>query len=598
MSPATLLDAAMLYHSYDWPVIPVDQQKAALHKWGFLRERKQTIEEVRDWFARPVYGLALLTWPASDLVTLDFDGPHAEAIWERQVGIQLPQTARTRTRSGGSHNVFRMPSNAPAGELQRRIRLVMDPVCSCPKSCGVDLLLHGYFIVPPTAGYTEDPDSPPLEPGGLALLPLEVLELIGSTNGAEPRASSQREKTDYSELLRGVKGGVEHDSSLKLIGHLLPKLGLEETWAIMEAWSDRCTPPADKRKIRMNCEDIAKREAAKRSSGPEPRILLVTASELLARDYSGYVDVVGGGILPPEGGLILAGPAGVGKSLFALEVALDLANGVPLLGRFEVSRAQRVLILQQELAQAEMQKRLAHMIAGKGWDALVGGVTFNEPGPFPDLENAADQGAMINAITSTQAGVVVLDPLSTFHSRDENDNVRMRRVLGQVTSLCRTAHCAAIVLHHFGKPHTGGNGDDTRHSIRGASSILDWADTALTLTEKRYETLILRRLEFVKIRNGKPLRPLLLKRDPESHLHTIEAEERVLCDPARAAGILADLGGEVPSKAALVTAIINETGSSKPTAYRVIDQAITAGLFEVARGEGTKRRLVLCEKRP
>ena len=55
---------------------------------------KQTEEEVRNLFSQPAYGLAVLTWPASDLAVLDFDGSHAESAWNAQ-GVDLPQSIRS-----------------------------------------------------------------------------------------------------------------------------------------------------------------------------------------------------------------------------------------------------------------------------------------------------------------------------------------------------------------------------------------------------------------------------------------------------------------------------------------------------------------------
>ena len=93
-------------------------------------------------------------------------------------GIELPETARNISRSGYDHLFFRMPANTPAG-LKRAIRLVEAP-CDCKdaagesKPCGVDFLVNGYVILPPTPGYREDPDHP-LE--SAALMPQAVLEL-------------------------------------------------------------------------------------------------------------------------------------------------------------------------------------------------------------------------------------------------------------------------------------------------------------------------------------------------------------------------------------------------------------------------------------
>ena len=81
----------------------------------------------------------MVLWPASPYAVLDFDGPHAEAAWQ-STNIELPETARNITRSGGQHLYFRMPGEAP--ELKRNVRLVKAS-CECAKICGVDLLVNG-----------------------------------------------------------------------------------------------------------------------------------------------------------------------------------------------------------------------------------------------------------------------------------------------------------------------------------------------------------------------------------------------------------------------------------------------------------------------
>jgi hypothetical protein len=93
-----------------------------------------------------------------------------------------------------------MPDDAPKG-LKRGIRLVEAP-CDCkdnaghPKPCGVDFLVNGYVVLPPTPGYREDPDRP-LE--SAALLPQAVLEL-----------AIQKQKQEKARPTGDAKGKVNH----------------------------------------------------------------------------------------------------------------------------------------------------------------------------------------------------------------------------------------------------------------------------------------------------------------------------------------------------------------------------------------------------
>ena len=135
-----LLDAGLFHHSQGCTVIAVTQDKKPYRDgWNQYFTRRQTEAEVREHLSNGAYGIAMVLWPASPYAVLDFDGIHAEQAWTA-TGIELPDTARNYTRSGGKHLYLRMPGGE-LPELKRKVRLVKAP-CDCPKSCGVDLLIR------------------------------------------------------------------------------------------------------------------------------------------------------------------------------------------------------------------------------------------------------------------------------------------------------------------------------------------------------------------------------------------------------------------------------------------------------------------------
>ncbi len=309
---------------------------------------------------------------------------------------------------------------------------------------------------------------------------------------------------------------------------------------------------------------------------------------LLRMEFSPDQEIIGQGLLVREGGTILAAESGVGKTMLLLEWALDLAAGNPILGRFSVSGPQRVLFIQQENPLYQMQARLAAMRPAKALpDDLP--VFFHRPTEMLCLTKRQDWEAIRRAVEKHRATVLVLDPLICFHTAAENDNSAMRRVLDRVTVLCRQTHCSAIISHHFGKPREGVG--DVGHRSRGASAIRDWSDTLLTLTPKKVDPLPILRMDFPKVRNGKPIRSFLIERS-ECFTHTVQ-DEAVLCDGSRAAEILRDeLGGVANSMGELAEQIEKFTGVSRATAYRAIKGAIPTLIHE-EEGEGKRKRLVL-----
>lgn len=260
----TMLDAALLYHGNGWPVIPVKPDKSTWVQWGQWRYGGQTKHAVRDLFSRLAHGLAVLTWPASPLAVIDLDGIHALSAWQ-ETGLLLPDTARTQTQSGGGHLICRMPDallnggRAVAEQFQRKVRLVTAKNCDCAKRCGVDLLVNGYFIVPPTPGYREDPDHL-LEPGSLAVLPDEVLALARRTtthaNGGTLAATVEDRSVNGEPIPDG-----ERNSSLFKLGCWLRAQGRVEGDIFAILWREnlrRGFPPLEEGEVRSMTASVCR----------------------------------------------------------------------------------------------------------------------------------------------------------------------------------------------------------------------------------------------------------------------------------------------------------------------------------------------------
>jgi hypothetical protein len=259
----TLLTAALEYHARGLVVIPVDREKRALCQWGHWRERAQTESEVHALPWEWAYGVAILTWPAGDFVVIDFDGPHANAAW-KTTGISLLRTAVNRTRSGGLHAIYRVPPGTPqpGGEndtgLRRKVRLVVAHGCGCAKVCGVDLLLNGYFVAPPTPGYQEHPDHP-FELSNLAVISQAVLELARAAdrdNGDFPRRA---------EALAERFPAGQRNASLTSLAGTMRRRGMSEpaiVAALQEENVRRCDPPLALHEVQAIAASVSRYEPA------------------------------------------------------------------------------------------------------------------------------------------------------------------------------------------------------------------------------------------------------------------------------------------------------------------------------------------------
>ncbi|MEJ2141208.1 MAG: bifunctional DNA primase/polymerase [Gammaproteobacteria bacterium] len=137
-SPA--LDAALLYASYQWSVIPIrPRDKRPMIKWQEYQQRLATTDEIKHWYHRwPDANVAVVTGAISGLVVVDIDprhgGEQSMARWEKQYG-RLPDTVESITGGGGRHLYFLHPG----GVIHNRVNIVD----------GIDLRGDGGCIVTP-----------------------------------------------------------------------------------------------------------------------------------------------------------------------------------------------------------------------------------------------------------------------------------------------------------------------------------------------------------------------------------------------------------------------------------------------------------------
>jgi hypothetical protein len=186
---------------------------------------------------------------------------------------------------------------------------------------------------------------------------------------------------------------------------------------------------------------------------------------------------------------MLAGPGGVAKSTWTLQVAIAAIIGREDISGFKVPTHQRVAVWNQEDDDDELRRRLSAIMQAfdVSWDdlkdehgvvrlSLRSGVeaplmlakrTFEGTiCPTPQLRT------MIESVKAQGIDLLVLDPLVELHEAGENDNVQMRGVIGYVRNIAKEGNCAVLLVAHSKKPDKARSdsfaGD--MDSARGASA--------------------------------------------------------------------------------------------------------------------------------
>jgi len=173
---------------------------------------------------------------------------------------------------------------------------------------------------------------------------------------------------------------------------------------------------------------------------------------------------------------ILGGEPKCCKSLFALHLALAVAGGQPLLGRFAVERPGPVLFYAAEDAEHLVGDRVRRIAAGAGVDLTAAPLDFITT-PTLRLDRDQDADALDATVAAKRPRLIVLDPFVRLHRKDENHAGDIAPILDALRGLQRRHHTAVLVVHHARK----GGSVRAGQALRGSSEFHAWGDCNLFL---------------------------------------------------------------------------------------------------------------------
>jgi RecA-family ATPase len=228
--------------------------------------------------------------------------------------------------------------------------------------------------------------------------------------------------------------------------------------------------------------------------------------------------IVGRGVLPKKGKLILGGQPKANKSFVVLNMALAIARGKPLFNGFykngtpvlPVTHPYRVQYLEMELGQDGLQTRLRGLVGEE--DASPLDIFVKTRDTAMRLDTPEGEEFIKREVAEGKPDVLIIDPLAKFHVQDENSAQEMSYVIRKIDHLVEDFNCSVIVVHHLKKPNTENpaRGGDR---LRGSSAIFADVDTLMEVERLSNETVKEPILKVTfELRRGEPLEPLFLKR--------------------------------------------------------------------------------------
>lgn len=180
------------------------------------------------------------------------------------------------------------------------------------------------------------------------------------------------------------------------------------------------------------------------------------------------------GLIPAGVAISLAAPAGTGKSLLTLAIALAVSRGQRTFAQLAIPTRRRVLYVDMENTADDLAERFESFGISRG-DSLDGLTYLSLPAlpPLDTKQGGADLMAIIDAYQLGANDLVILDSLQRVIQGEENSSDTMRAYYLHTGIRLKRAGVTSIRLDNTGK--------DTDRGSRGTSGKRDDVDLELVM---------------------------------------------------------------------------------------------------------------------
>lgn len=192
-------------------------------------------------------------------------------------------------------------------------------------------------------------------------------------------------------------------------------------------------------------------------------------------------DFVLPGLQAGEVGMLPA-PGGTGKTFLMLQLAMSIATGSPFANVWDAPTKGRVVFLTAEDTKQVLHHRLYYMRPPIEWkdDLIANMEVVSLAGSIPRLltvgkNRLPERGDWFEDMLSlaTGARLLIVDPLSRFHSCDENDASQMTMLVQTFEAIASMTGAAIIFTHHSNKGAQQHGSGSSQASARGSSALTD-----------------------------------------------------------------------------------------------------------------------------
>jgi len=190
----------------------------------------------------------------------------------------------------------------------------------------------------------------------------------------------------------------------------------------------------------------------------------------------------------PKGSItMITAPGGSGKSYLSIQIALRMILE---------NKENRILLWNTEDAVGEMKKRsnkiLKYILKNEELD--ISNIDVIDNSKLPVYFNDGNNKEFLEYFK--KYNLIILDPLISFYSGEENNNSEARRFMNLLNKIAINNNQSIIIVHHHNKKDKEGNS-----RTRGASAFVDAVRLLYEIQPlKNYKTL--KKIEIAKDNKG------------------------------------------------------------------------------------------------
>jgi len=174
--------------------------------------------------------------------------------------------------------------------------------------------------------------------------------------------------------------------------------------------------------------------------------------------------------------IIVVGDGATYKSTVIYDLCVAVATGGKMLNYLPIETPGPVLCISTEGSVFANKKRLVMHIRGYNADPALLEQNLRWCQQAFLLDDVQDQIELFEIVSELKPVLIVMDPLDSFFSGEENSAKETKAFRRVVDALVDEHSCSVLIIHHIGK------GDSPRP--RGSSAWYDWADTVVHSKKK------------------------------------------------------------------------------------------------------------------